>query len=66
MAKKPRKTGLCGKLEGDRTPDAILSDIKAGRRSRFQAALDRIHSAVAKAGIKRGAVKEAIRKVRLS
>lgn len=32
--------------------------------SRFQEALSRIHSAVAKAGIKPGAVKEAIRKIR--
>ncbi len=34
--------------------------------SRFQEALDRIHSAVAKAGIKREVVEEAIRKVRSS
>jgi len=64
LAKKPQKTGLCGKWEDERTPDAILNEIKAGRRDRFQAALDRIHSAVAKAGIKRKVVKEAIRKVR--
>ena len=32
--------------------------------SRFQEALDRIHSAVAKAGLKRKVVNEAIRKVR--
>ena len=64
MAKKPQKTGLCGKWEDTRTSDAILYDIKAGRRSRFQTALDQIHSAVAKAGIKHKLVKEAIRKVR--
>lgn len=34
--------------------------------SRFQEALDRIHSAVAKAGLKREVVEEAIRKVRSS
>ena len=34
--------------------------------SRFQEALDRIHSAVAKAGLKRKVVDEAIRKVRSS
>jgi len=33
---------------------------------RFQEALDRIHSSVAKAGVKRAVVKEAIRKVRSS
>lgn len=33
---------------------------------RFQEALDRIHSAVAKAGLKREVVEEAIRKVRSS
>lgn len=33
---------------------------------RFQGALDRIHSAVAKAGLKREVVEEAIRKVRSS
>jgi len=31
---------------------------------RFQEALDRIHASVAKAGVKRAVVKEAIRKVR--
>lgn len=34
--------------------------------SRFQEALDRIHSAVAKAGLKREVVEKAIRKVRSS
>jgi len=34
--------------------------------SRFQEALDRIHYAVAKAGLKREVVKEAIRKIRSS
>jgi prevent-host-death family protein len=34
--------------------------------SRFQAALEQIHSAVRQAGIKRGVVKEAIRRARRS
>jgi prevent-host-death family protein len=34
--------------------------------NRFRAALDQIHSAVAKAGVKRGVVKEAVRKARRS
>jgi len=64
FGKKPKKTDLCGKWEDKRTPDVIIKDIKAGRRDRFRAALDRIHWDVAKAGIRREAVKEAIRKVR--
>lgn len=46
--------------------ERLRSQEAQAAEARFQAALDRIHSAVAKAGVKPAVVKEAIRKARRS